>query len=1025
MENNYLKKYSILFILVGSLFTLLLLTLISYKLLETNNKNLKDRAIYESSLKINLTKDFYYQYGDFLNEIEKNRFFTSYLEESSLKNKEDLITLFKTLVLHDRNITQLRYINASGKEIVRVDRNKINDEIQLIKENKLQDKKHRDYFIKTMEKKKGELFVSNLNLNIENKEIEKPFKPVWRFAIPVFLDDNSKGIIIVNIFGEYLLNNLISSELFFITIYDQDKNLLVSNDFSKNIWTKYLKTKSNIKDSDFILSKELLSGLGDEVLYIGVKEKYSDNIFEIIGYDFIYLISIIIILAFILALYLSEIPKKLIYKLTIQNKALEKKDNTISKYVVLSKTDKYGVITEVTDAFCELTGFTKNELIGSSHKILRHPDTNKELIENIWKTIKNGKTWIGEIKNKTKTGEDYWVYANISPDYDYKGNHIGYLSIKYDITSNKKFLKQLKAEKDKATKANSAKSEFLANMSHEIRTPLNGIIGLTELCLQSSLNKTQKNYLEKALFSSKSLLNILNDILDYSKIEAGKIDINHEEFNLNTLLENVSNLFISKIYEKNLKFNYSIDSDVPLIVIGDALRITQILSNYLSNAIKFTEKGSIELNISLISKDKENILLSFKVKDTGIGVSEEKQNEIFNSFSQEDSSTTKEYGGTGLGLSISKNLVELMEGEVFFKSHKNIGSIFGFKLNLKEVSNSESNNNKSTFSNKLEIQNIKVVSEKNALIVEDNEINQLVISRILKNIGFKVDIVNNGKDAIEYFKENSYDIVFMDIQMPILNGFETTKEIRNIDKEIPIIALSAAVMQKDKTKSLEVGMNAHIEKPINTTKLKDLIKKYFKTINIEEVIDDSNIINLKNIDLKKIQNTLKIDDQEIYSMYDKFKNDYRNTQHIKELELNSKEFHEFIHKLKGVSGNLAIQKVYDISKEINETNNISKLDDLIKEINFVVKEIENKITPLINIESNNLNKEDLKNLIKKVSDAYDNYEFIKNREKEILLFNLKNKIDKQHLDELNILIENKQNEQIVEKLKVIQKEIYE
>ncbi len=385
--------------------------------------------------------------------------------------------------------------------------------------------------------------------------------------------------------------------------------------------------------------------------------------------------------------------------------------------------------------------------------------------------------------------------------------------------------KKLRIEKDEAQKANKFKSEFLANMSHEIRTPLNGVLGLTELVLKTNLDSQQRGYLEKAKTSSNALLQVVNDILDYSKIEAGKLYLEQQLFELESVLNNIKYLFEYQANQKGLSLTMTYDK---ISLIGDSLRLTQILTNLVGNAIKFTKQGFIDIKVEFIHEDNNEQKLKFFIKDSGIGISKEAQKRLCQEFSQADNSITRQYGGTGLGLAISKKLINLMNGDIWVESEEGVGSTFIFNAIFGEVKQEE----------KIIMPILKLNADalKNAyiLLVEDNEINQIVASGMLENLEIIVEIANNGKEAVEMIEAGKkYDLILMDLQMPVMDGFEATKHIKKIDKDIPIIALSAAVMQEDIIKTNEAKMDSHLAKPIDEHELIRTLLEFIKPKKIQ------------------------------------------------------------------------------------------------------------------------------------------------------------------------------------------------
>lgn len=382
---------------------------------------------------------------------------------------------------------------------------------------------------------------------------------------------------------------------------------------------------------------------------------------------------------------------------------------------------------------------------------------------------------------------------------------------------------ELEKSKEEIEKANSAKDKFLANMSHEIRTPINGITGVIELLSFTELSVEQKEYINMIRDSSKVLINIVNNLLDISKIEAGDFQLNNKVFNIKENLDRIIKEFSFICSSKNLDFYYYIDPLIPSDLNGDELRLNQILINIMNNAIKFTEKGHIILKINKESQKGQKIIIKFTVSDTGVGIKEDLKKDLFNKFFQQDYSYNKNYSGTGMGLSITKELVKHMNGEIWFESQEGDGSTFCFKLEFLISPIKEP-----------EVACDKEISEKNSredkaiLIVEDNALNMKIAIGMLKKIGYKFKSASNGKEALEILKEFSPDLILMDIQMPELNGFETTKIIRKQEaqtkKHVPIIAMTAYAMSGDRELCINSGMDDYMSKPFDINKLKEIIE---------------------------------------------------------------------------------------------------------------------------------------------------------------------------------------------------------
>lgn len=381
---------------------------------------------------------------------------------------------------------------------------------------------------------------------------------------------------------------------------------------------------------------------------------------------------------------------------------------------------------------------------------------------------------------------------------------------------------QLRIAKEKAEAATRAKSIFLANMSHEIRTPMNGIIGMADLLTQSSLTEEQQDYLDTIVVSSNSLLSIINDILDFSKIESNQVELENIPFKLSDTMKDLFRLLAVKATENKVDMQLKMDDGIPAGLKGDPTRLKQILLNLLSNALKFTFEGKVILTIERVKITDSSVKLRFAVTDSGIGISKEGQDKLFKSFSQADSSTTRKYGGTGLGLAISKSLCEMMDGEIGVESELGKGSTFWFTAVF------ERHDDKTEAGEKAKDLFKKPARVLSVLLAEDNVINQKVAMVNLQKLGHKVQLAKNGLEALELFKMDSFDVILMDIQMPEMDGYDATVNIRRMEKEqgghIRIIAMTANSFEEDRDRCFAVGMDAYISKPFKTEDLNRILQ---------------------------------------------------------------------------------------------------------------------------------------------------------------------------------------------------------
>lgn len=824
---------------------------------------------------------------------------------------------------------------------------------------------------------------------------------------------------------------------------------------------------------------------------------------------------------------------------------------------ILFTSDGQKELHSVNRAFLKFTGFATLEDFKQKYDCICDMFIDKE--GYLSKKMDDGTIWVEHvIKHPEKTHKALILKEGEEHTFKVNATKLGKIESLYIISLSE--ITDIEKMREQAEASSKAKSTFLSNMSHEIRTPLNGIIGLTKLALDTQLTSKQEYYLSRVEITSKSLLQIINEILDYSKVQAGKLNIHKDSFNILYMLEHIAGLFSYEVEKKGLELLFHVDKDIPYGIIGDQMRITQVLINLIGNAVKFTHSGEVVLDINVISKDDKKCKLKFDVKDTGIGISKENISKLFDEFSQVEDSYQKKYGGTGLGLAISKHFVKLMGGNIYVESVYGEGSTFSFILELDidkkmiedfnirnikkydrvlvvddnetsreiiyeilkswnlevDLSSSgmnalekteESIQNKKLYNfmivdwkmpglsgvetvlkikelykqksvstepaivmitsylkdellEQLQSQNLSLKilvkpvtpstiynamtnqDQKTAtqitvkkydsellpiygaevLLVDDNEISQIILKDYIEAMNLNVTIANNGQEAIYYVENNVFDIILMDIQMPVMDGLTAAKEIKKIKgkSSIPIIAMSAATMDKDKNNAKSAGMSAYISKPIDAEELKQIFLKYIKydkkgrRINNKKEkrkkVDNNDFIespDIHGIDFDKLMNKLSHNSHLAIKLLLNFAKKYEDVNEMFDAEtVGSDKFNHFIHSLKGESGNLAVEGVYNLARLIEERDDLDKkmrfISPLHNELIEVTASIKDKLdTPKLK----NLSKKSILDTVDELVVSIDENYIIPFEITHELLHKLEDVVEDKKIHELNELFE--------------------
>ncbi len=510
-------------------------------------------------------------------------------------------------------------------------------------------------------------------------------------------------------------------------------------------------------------------------------------------------------------------------RLELQRIDIQNQQFAIDQHAIVSITDLQGNIIYANQRFCDISGFSRDELLGQNHRVVKSDEHPAAVFEELWRTITHGQVWRGEIKNRKKDGEYYWVNATIVPLMGYDGLPHQYIGIRTDITANKDLEKSLQTAKDQAEAATLAKGQFLANMSHEIRTPMNAILGMLHLMHHTDLSKRQLDYVNKAGGAAQSLLGLINDILDFSKIEAGKMVLEVRDFRLDKLLRDLSVIVSSNVGNKPLEVLFDIDPQTPKCLVGDILRLQQVLINLCGNAVKFTANGEVVISVKVLALVDQAVTLRFGVRDTGIGISPENQARIFDGFSQAEASTTRRFGGTGLGLSISRRLVALMGGELSLQSAPGQGSTFSFIIRLPTGADPAED------SPPMLPPEQALAAHLSVLVVDDNPTARQLLVIMAQSLGWHVDVATDGPQALALVQAragNPYQAIFVDWQMPGMDGWETIIRLQALPSQSPVVVMVTAhgrEMLNQRSADDQARLHGFLVKPVTASMMFDAV----------------------------------------------------------------------------------------------------------------------------------------------------------------------------------------------------------
>lgn len=513
-------------------------------------------------------------------------------------------------------------------------------------------------------------------------------------------------------------------------------------------------------------------------------------------------------------------------RLLLQHAELHSQQFALDQHAIVSITDLNGTITYANQRFCDISGYSAEEIIGKNHRLVKSDEHPAALFEDLWQTISQCQVWHGEVKNRKKDGTFYWVNATIVPLVGRDGLPHHYIGIRTDITSNKLLEGKLQLAKEEAEAGARVKSEFLSNMSHEIRTPMNAVLGMLHLLHNTELNKRQLDYTRKAEGAAKSLLGLINDILDFSKIDAGKMTLEAQTFRMDRLMRDLSVIISANLGTKPVEVLFDIDPRAPKTLLGDAMRLQQVMINLASNAIKFTPQGEVVISISQLASTASHTTLRFAVRDTGIGIAPESLRHIFTGFSQAEASTTRRFGGTGLGLTISRKLVALMGGELSVQSSLGQGSTFAFTITLPMAPDASAATGHKN--------GAPVVSDLRVLVVDENPTAREVLGTMAASLGWQVDTAADGAAALALVQNRAkagqapFQAMFIDWQMPGLDGWQTIEQLQAIhgQAQAPIVVMVTAhgrEMLSQRSADDQARLHGFLVKPITASMLVDAV----------------------------------------------------------------------------------------------------------------------------------------------------------------------------------------------------------